>query len=106
MAPVVSTSSTSATEAPSRGVLTLHYVFLALGAIALAGSLIGYLKGESVAAFNWGFVAGKTQTIYPWDSWQKPYDGEPPLWFHDILRADGTPYRPEETAYLRKTTGK
>ncbi len=37
---------TSATEEPSRGVLTLHYVFLALGAIALVGSLIGYLKGE------------------------------------------------------------
>ena len=67
---------------------------------------LGYLKGESVAAYNWGFVSGKTQTIYPWDSWQKPYDGEPPVWFHDILRADGKPYRPEEAAYLRKTMGK
>jgi hypothetical protein len=37
---------TSAAEEPSRGVLTLHYVFLALGAIALVGSLIGYLKRE------------------------------------------------------------
>ena len=67
---------------------------------------LGYLKGESVAAFNWGFVAGKTQTIYPWDSWQKPYVGEPPLWFHDILRADGTPYRPAEAEYLRRTMGR
>ena len=25
-----------------------------------------------VAAINWGFVAGKTQTYLPWDSWQKP----------------------------------
>ena len=27
----------------------------------------------NVAAINWGFVAGKTQTYLPWDSWQKPY---------------------------------
>ena len=44
------------------------------------------LKPSTVAAYNWGFVAGKTQTIYPWDSWKKAYTAEPPVWFHDIFR--------------------
>ena len=30
-------------------------------------------KQERVGAINWGFVAGKTQTYYPWESWQHPY---------------------------------
>ncbi len=67
---------------------------------------LGYLREQRVAAYNWGFVDGKSQTIYPWDSWKKPYDGEPPVWFHDIFRRDGTPYRPEEVAYIRGVTGK
>ena len=46
--------------------------------------VLTYLKDEKIGAYNWGFVAGKTQTIFPWDSWQKAYDSEPPLWFHDI----------------------
>ena len=55
----------------------------------------------NVAAYNWGFVAGKSNTIYPWDSWQKPYPAEPQLWFHDIFRADGTPYQAEEVALIQ-----
>jgi hypothetical protein len=51
-------------------------------------------------------VSGKTQTIYPWDSWQKSYTNEPPVWFHDILRGDGTPYLPQEAEYLRSQTKK
>ncbi|HEY7118905.1 MAG TPA: hypothetical protein VH475_20110 [Tepidisphaeraceae bacterium] len=68
--------------------------------------ILGYFKEQRVGAYNWGFVSGKSQTIYPWDSWQHPYKGEPPVWFHDIFRADGTPYRPAEVAYIRKVTGK
>lgn len=56
----------------------------------------------NVAMFNWGFVDGKTQTIYPWDSWTKTYTTEPPLWFHDILRRDGTPYQEEETEFIKR----
>lgn len=69
--------------------------------------ILGYLKDQNVAAINWGFVAGKTNTIYPWDSWEQhgPYAAEPPVWFHDIFRKDGTPYDPKEVAYIRKVTG-
>jgi Cellulase (glycosyl hydrolase family 5) len=61
-------------------------------------------KKYKVAMYNWGFVNGKTQTIYPWDSWTKTYTGEPPVWFHDIFRQDGTPYRAEEVQLIRELT--
>ena len=67
---------------------------------------LGYMKEQRVAAYNWGLVSGKTQTIYPWNSWKTPYSGEPPLWFHDIFRADGMAYRAEEASYIRTITGK
>jgi hypothetical protein len=59
-----------------------------------------------VAAINWGFVAGKTQTFLPWDSWQRPYvDREPAVWFHEVFKQDGTPYKQEEVDLIRKLTG-
>jgi len=66
--------------------------------------ILAYLNAEHVAAYNWGFVAGKTQTIYPWDSWKKPYADEPTVWFHDILRLDGTPFDSKEVEYIRSVT--
>lgn len=63
-------------------------------------------KKYKVGAINWGFVAGKTQTYLPWDSWQHPYiDRQPAVWFHEIFHTDGQPYRPAETAFIRKMTG-
>jgi hypothetical protein len=66
--------------------------------------ILGYFKEQNVAAYNWGFVDGKTQTIYPWDSWDKKYTAEPPEWFHDIFRRDGTPYKREEVEYIKSLT--
>jgi hypothetical protein len=51
-------------------------------------------------------VDGKTQTIYPWDSWDKQYTSEPNPWFHDILRGSGIPYNPKEVDYIKSVTGK
>ena len=60
-------------------------------------------KRYNVGMINWGFVDGKTQTRLPWDSWQKPYVmAEPTIWFHEVFRADGTPYRPAETDLIRR----
>ncbi len=67
-------------------------------------AVLPILRERKVAAYCWGLVSGKTQTIYPWDSWAKTYDSEPDPWFHDILRPDGTPYRDEEAAFLRDMT--
>jgi hypothetical protein len=64
------------------------------------------LRKYNVGAYNWGFVNGKTQTIYPWDSWDKEYTSEPDPWFHDILRADGTPYDSSEAELIKSYTQK
>jgi hypothetical protein len=61
-----------------------------------------YFKEKDVGAFQWGLVAGKTQTNYPWDSWNKPYDTEPEEWFHEVFHIDGTPYRDAEAELYRK----
>ena len=63
-------------------------------------------KEERVGAINWGFVAGKTQTYYPWESWRHPYIlDQPPVWFHEVLHPDGTPYRQAEVDLIRQLTG-
>lgn len=66
--------------------------------------VLGYFKEQNVGAYCWGFVNGKTQTIYPWDSWTKTYTNEPSPWFHDILRGNGVPYDTNEAAYIRSLT--
>jgi hypothetical protein len=64
------------------------------------------LHKHGIAAYNWGLVQGKTQTHLPWDSWKQPYVGgrEPAVWFHEVFKADGSPYRTEETDLIRKLT--
>jgi len=59
-------------------------------------------KKYHVGAINWGLVAGKTQTNLPWDSWKNPYvNREPAMWFHEIFRSDGQPYRQDEADFIR-----
>lgn len=61
------------------------------------------LKSENIGAINWGFVSGKTNTIFAWDTPIK--DGkEPPLWFHDIYRQDGTPFSQYEVEFIKSIT--
>lgn len=67
-------------------------------------SILPIFARRHVGAINWGFVSGKTQTIYPWDSWIKEYTSEPKVWFHDIFRADGTPYDSAEVRLIRTLT--
>jgi len=67
-----------------------------------AAACLPIFKKESVGCLNWGLVAGKTQTIYPWGS---PKGApEPKVWFHDLLRKDGTPFNAEEATLFRKLT--
>lgn len=62
--------------------------------------ILPLLKKENVGAINWGFVSGKTNTIFAWDTPIK--DGkEPLLWFHDIYRADGTPFSKYEVEFIK-----
>ncbi|HYW50445.1 MAG TPA: hypothetical protein VE861_07560, partial [Gemmatimonadaceae bacterium] len=63
-----------------------------------------WLAEQRVGAINWGFVNGRSQTIYPWDTWTREYTAPPTVWFHDILQADGTPYDTVETSLIRRVT--
>jgi hypothetical protein len=50
-------------------------------------------------------VAGKTQTYFPWDSWDHPYPATPKTWFSDLVTPDGVPYSNTEIQTIQKLTG-
>ncbi|MGD1172854.1 1,4-beta-xylanase [Mycobacterium seoulense] len=62
-------------------------------------------KRHNVGAINWGLVAGKTQTYFPWESWDHPYTAIPKVWFHDLLGPDGRPFQDTEALTTRKLAG-
>ena len=80
--------------------------YLARGGGNTFQAVLPIFKKEKIAAINWGFVSGKTNTIYPWSSWSTVFTAEPEIWHHDILRADGSPYDPDEVRYLREITSR
>jgi cellulase (glycosyl hydrolase family 5) len=81
--------------------------FMARSVGSTFDTILPIAREEHVGAINWGFVAGKTQTNLPWESWQHPYvHDNPPVWFHEVLRPDGTPYRQAEADLIRRLTGK
>ena len=63
------------------------------------------LQKENVGAINWGFVSGKSNTIYAWDT-PIPDASQPTEWFHDIFFPDGRPYREDEVNLIKKLNGK
>ena len=81
--------------------------YMARSAGSTFDTVLPLAKKYHVGAINWGFVAGKTQTYYPWDSWQHPYIlDQPTVWFHEVLHTDGTPYREAEVRLIRELTGR
>jgi len=60
-------------------------------------------KRYGVGAINWGLVKGKTNTIFAWNA-PMPDKDEPPVWFHDLFRPDGAPFRPSEVEFIRTIT--
>jgi hypothetical protein len=66
--------------------------------------ILPFFRDQKIGCWNWGFVAGRTQTYYPWGS--KPGSPEPTPWHHDILRKDGTPRYPAEVRLIKVMTGK
>ena len=69
-------------------------------------AVLPVFKASEVGAYTWGLVDGKTQTIYPWSSWTKPFTGAPAVWHHDLFRRDGTPYDEAEVKIIRSLTGR
>lgn len=70
---------------------------------SLFQNIMPILKKENVGAINWGLVDGKSNTKYAWD--EPIADGsEPALWFHEIFKKDGTPYKQEEVDLIKSLT--
>jgi hypothetical protein len=63
---------------------------------------LGIMKRYRVGAYNWGLVDGKSQTKYPWSTWQDFSTSEPAVWHHDIFHPDGSPYAQAEVDYIRE----
>ena len=90
-------------EGYGRPILCTEY--MARGAGSTIDGDLAVAKAHKVSMYNWGFVDGKTQTRFPWDSGQHPYtDREPTVWFHDLFHKDGTPYRQREIDIIRTLT--
>lgn len=77
-------------------------------------------KENRIGCYNWGLVAGKSQTHFGWstilDLHKMKEQGkfvededeipEPNIWFHDILRKDGTAYNNKEVDFIKKITAR
>jgi hypothetical protein len=90
------------TELSSHGrpILCTEYLARPLG--STVEGILPIAKRHNVGAFNWGFVAGKTQTYFPWDSWDHPYKTVPKVWFSDLVNPDGRPFQASEIQTIRQ----
>lgn len=68
-------------------------------------SILPVAKRHNVGAINWGLVAGKTQTYFPWETWDRPATTVPKVWFHDLIRPEGRPFQDIEVLTVRKLAG-
>ena len=84
----------------NRPILCTEY--LARGQGSTFQAMLPLLKKEQVSAINWGFVAGKTNTLFPWSSWENEFDSLPKIWHHDIFLPDKTPYDQNEIDFLKE----
>lgn len=72
---------------------------------SLFSNIMPILAEQNIGAINWGLVDGKSNTKYAWDT--PITDGsEPELWFCEIFRKDGTPYKQEEIDIIKELTMK
>jgi hypothetical protein len=79
--------------------------FMARSVGSTFDTILPIAKQHHIAAINWGLVAGKSQTYFPWDSWERPYVLRPPtIWFHEVFYPDGRPYREREAQIIRELT--
>ena len=76
-------------------------------------------KKHNVGCYNWGFVAGKSQTHFSWETILKLKESvenkdfvtnikeipEPKIWFHDIYRMDGSPFDQKEIDFIKNFLG-
>jgi len=84
-----------------RPIICTECIARTMGGANVIETQFALFKRERVGAMMWGLVNGKTQTHIAWTP--EPSHGD--IWFHDLLRPDGTPYDEREAEALRKLTG-
>ena len=67
-------------------------------------NILPIFNDNKIGAYNWGLVSGKTNTIYPWKSWDSTYTQPPKKWHHDIFYRDGNPYSSDEIEFIKSLT--
>ena len=67
-------------------------------------NLLPLFKTQRIACYNWGLVAGRTQTYYPWGSPKGA--SQPEQWQHDIFHRDGTPFDDAEVRLIKTLFGR
>lgn len=75
--------------------------YLARGNGSTFEDILPMFKENEIHALSWGFVSGKTNTIFPWSSWTKAFDSIPKVWHHDIYRTDKSPFSEKEITLLK-----
>ncbi|MEN8255901.1 MAG: 1,4-beta-xylanase [Verrucomicrobiota bacterium] len=78
--------------------------YMARGNKSFFDTHLPFAAENNIGMINWGLVDGRSQTKYPWDSWWVEYTAEPELWFHEVFRNDGTPYKQAEVDLIKKLT--
>jgi hypothetical protein len=86
-----------------RPILCTEYLARGLG--STVEGILPVAKRRNVGAYNWGFIAGRTQTYLPWDSWKRPYPKPPEKWFSDLLYPDGRAHDDNEIGVIRQLAG-
>ena len=66
--------------------------------------LMPMFRERKIGCYNWGLVAGRTQTYLDWKS--RRGDPLPAVWQHDLFHSDGKPYSAEEVALIEQLTGR
>jgi hypothetical protein len=93
----------------NRPIVCSEYMARTKALVGLSGGntfeqVLPLLKENGIIAINWGLVYGKTNTIYPWGKKKYKEGEEPPVWFHDIFRKDGSPFSEKEVEIIKSIT--
>jgi len=95
-----STIVTLQEASPDRPIICTEYL-MRPGGDTFQASLPVLCK-YNIGAVNWGLVDGKVNAKWGWASWNNPDPTEPKVWFHNVLRKDGTPYDPAEIVTIKQ----
>src|SRR5699024_9793222 len=65
-------------------------------------AILPIFSKNHIGWYNWGLVAGKTQTYYHWGS--KKGSPPPDIWQHDVFHKNGQPYNAKELQLIQQFT--